>query len=419
LARADGGMSLSLRQTFSYPLCVSQAIPRFPSHSVRAPDTTASGESFSGETRALRMLLEESLMRTIEARRSCGFLATARLHGRHRATVIAIALFVFSGMLQASGQGITATPAQVSGSITSRQESCSAYQSLATIPGGCVSSDLFPLFNSQSLGNDWRQFLLGPHAPKFHETVHDNGNQTCITVSNFTVDLSAFVPYGQIGWIPTPPVGPVCTNESIRVNTAVSAVSVQTFQADADEIVRRMSLALRRSQRLMAPACGRNRFKAQTALYAEIWALLNKAAQEEKNAWRAHDPEAKYASQCQPQCALCTPGWTGLGGTITCTRTVRDTDPSLNYTWDETQTWIVGGTPQSGMGGTIYPATLTAKGGGHKIDSGSPTGFDNWTVDDTPTQGTVKVIGTQQMPTFQNSQTTIHITSIPTGHDTD
>jgi hypothetical protein len=209
-----------------------------------------------------------------------------------------------------------------------------------------VSSDFFPLFNSLLLGNDWRQFLLGPHAPTFHETVHDKGNQTCITVFNFTVDLSAYVSYGQISWIPTPPVGPVCTNESIRVNTAVSAVSGQTFQTDVDEIVGRMSLALRRKQPLMAPACGRNRFAAQTALYAEIWALLNKVAQEETNAWRAHDPEAKYASQCKPQCALCTPGWTGWGGTITCTRTVRDTDKIVNYTWDETQTWIVGGTSQ-------------------------------------------------------------------------
>jgi hypothetical protein len=93
-------------------------------------------------------------MRTIEARPSCGFLTTARLHGPHRTPVTAIALFVFSGTLQASGQGITATPAKVSSVITSRQESCSVYQSLATT-SGCVSSDLFPLFNSQSLGNDW------------------------------------------------------------------------------------------------------------------------------------------------------------------------------------------------------------------------------------------------------------------------
>jgi hypothetical protein len=291
-------------------------------------------------------------MRTIEARPSCGFLTTARLHGPHRTSVIAIALFVFSGMLQASGQGITATPAKVSGSITSRQESCSAYQSLAS---GCVGSDLFPLFNSQSLGNDWRQFLLGPHAPKFHETVHDNGNQICITVSNFAVDLSANVAYQQTSWTPTPPVGPVCTNESIRVNTAVSAVSVQTFQADADEIVGRMSLALRRKQPLMAPACGRNRFAAQTALYAEIWALLNKVAQEERNAWRVNDPEAKYASQCKPQCALCTPGWTGWGGTITCTKTARDTMAVTNFTWDETQTWIVGG---RGYGQVRFPGPV-------------------------------------------------------------
>jgi hypothetical protein len=75
-------------------------------------------------------------MRTIEARPSCGSLTIARFHGPHRTSVIAIALFILSGMLQVSGQGITATPAQVSAFIASRPESCSAYQSLATTPGG-------------------------------------------------------------------------------------------------------------------------------------------------------------------------------------------------------------------------------------------------------------------------------------------
>ena len=69
------------------------------------------------------------------------------------------------------------------------------------------------------------------------------------------------------------------------------------------------------------------------------------------------------------------------------------------------------------MGGTIYPATFTAKGGGHKTDpnTGKPT---IWTVNQTPIQGTLTVTGTQQMPTFQNSPISIPITSVPTGFDT-
>jgi hypothetical protein len=354
-------------------------------------------------------LLEDHSLRTVEARLSCGSLTTARLHGPHRESVVAIALFVFSGTLQASGQGITVTPAIMISLPQSVSAICSADQTIIGATG-CASSHFYPLFNMQVLGSDWRQFLLGPNPPKFRETVHINVRQTCISVSDFAVDLSGGVGYSQTTWTPTPPVGPVCTNESIRVNTAASAVSVQTFQADANKLLDRFRLTLRRRQPLIAPACGRNRSEAQTALYGEIWALLNTIAQDERNAWQ--DPEKSFASQCKPQCALCTPEWTGWGGTITCTRTVRDTDKTVNYTWDETQTWIVGGTPQqqmSGMGGTIYPATLTAKGGGSK------TGI-SWMVNETPTQGTLTVSGTQQVLSFQTSQTQIPITSVPTGY---
>jgi hypothetical protein len=208
-------------------------------------------------------------MRTIEARPSCGSLTTARLDGPHRASVIAIALFVFSGTLQASGQGITVAPATISGGVRRVQDTCSAYQSVLKT-SACASSEFVPLFNMQGVGNDWRHFLLGPNPPKFRETVQNNGKKTCIVVSNFAVDLSASVLFLQVDWMPVPTVGPVCTNESSRVNAAASSVSAQALQANADEILERFRLALRKKQRLIVPACGLNRNEAQTVLHREI-----------------------------------------------------------------------------------------------------------------------------------------------------
>jgi hypothetical protein len=149
-------------------------------------------------------------MRTIEARPSCGPLITARLHGPHRAPVVATALFVFSGTLQASGQTmITVTPATISApALQSVPGSCSNYQSnLATTgvqasetshPGTCTNSVFVPLFNGQALTNDWRQILPGLTPPKFQEMVQIKGNQTCITVTKFSVDLSASVRVSQL-----------------------------------------------------------------------------------------------------------------------------------------------------------------------------------------------------------------------------
>jgi hypothetical protein len=194
---------------------------------------------------------------------------------------------------------------------------------------------------------------------------------------------------------------------------AASAVPAQTLKVDADKILHHSALTLQRQQ-LLVPVCGPNRGEAQLALYQEIWGLLKTIAQDERSAW--HDPESGRANQCVPQCALCSAGWVG---TITCTKTIRDSAAVTNCTWDETQTWIVGGTPQQQMGGTVYPATFTAGGGGHKNDNSSQNGI-SWTVNDT-SQGSLKVSGTQQMPTFQTSQITIThgITSSPTGHEAD
>jgi hypothetical protein len=390
----------------------------------QGPHTTASGDSFSWKPVFLGCLPEESLMRKNEARTSCASLITARLHGPHRASVIAIALFVFSGMLQASGQtGITVTPATISATVLqSVPGTCSNYQSnLATTgvqasetshPGTCTNSVFVPLFNGQALTNDWRQILLGLTPSKFQETVQIKGKQTCIAVSKFVLDLSASVRVSQLDPTTVTSVGPVCSNELNRVKAA-SALSAQTLKVDADKILHHFALTLQRQQSIV-PVCGPNRDEAQLALYQEIWGLLKTIAQDERNAW--HDPESGRANQCVPQCVLCSAGWVG---TITCTKTIRDSAAVTNYTWDETQTWIVGGTPQQQMGGTVYPATFTAGGGGHKNDNSSQNGI-SWTVNDT-SQGSLKVSGTQQMPTFQTSQITIThgITSSPTGYEAD
>src|SRR6202042_2898204 len=114
---------------------------------------------------------------------------TACLHGPHSASVVSIALFVFSGALQASGQtGFTVTPATISSlPLQSVPGPCSNYQSnLATTgvqavetshPGTCTNSVFVPLFNGQALTNDWRQILTGLTPPKFQETVQIKGKQ--------------------------------------------------------------------------------------------------------------------------------------------------------------------------------------------------------------------------------------------------
>ena len=105
-------------------------------------------------------------MRTVEARPACGFLTAARLHGPHSTSVIAIALFVFSGMLHASGQGITVTPAIIINIPQSVSGTCSDDKTtIATT--GCASSQFYPLFNMQVLGSYQvpeaaRSFAPGP-----------------------------------------------------------------------------------------------------------------------------------------------------------------------------------------------------------------------------------------------------------------
>jgi hypothetical protein len=324
----------------------------------------------------------------------------------------ALGVLLLFGILQAPGQ-ITISPATISTPVIQPVPgNCSDYQAKLTTtgvqsngishPGFCAKSHFTPLFNGQPIGTTWQQLMLGPNPPKF-TLRRTTGRQTCITASNLTVDLSARIDVSELNWAPAQTVGPVCTNETTRVNTAPMA-STQTLQASAQTLMGKTRHVFAPKLGTPISVCGSPVTDLRPLLDEKIWTLLNTVATTEQHAW--NDPENANAGQCVPQCNLCNPGWVG---TITCTKTVRDTS-AANYTWDEVQTWVVGGTPSQQM---VYPATFTAKGGGSK------TGI-SWKVNLT-SQDTLNVSGTQQSPTFQTSQIRITkgITSTPAGYEAD
>jgi hypothetical protein len=344
---------------------------------------------------------------------------TLLAHSRAYPTAFAVALILLC-IPQAHGQ-ITITPATISAPvIQSVPGTCADYNAaLTTIgvqmnsasnPGHCVKSQWTAFFNGQPIGTQWQQLMLGPNPPKFKQTTTPGQrSQVCVTATDLNVDLSARIDVSELNWSPTQTIGPVCTNETSRVNTA-PRVSVQALSAYAQRNLKGARLYTKIPNNITA--CGLNTNDARTLLYQKIWALMHLIATEEQKGWK--DPENAQAAQCAPRCNLCNPGWVG---TLTCTKTSRDT-ASTNYTWDETQTWTIGGVPVQMGGTTDYPATFTATGGGSKGGGAGNPGGVTWSVNVTA-PGTLNLYPTPS-PSFQTSQIPFpnkDIPSTPAGYE--
>lgn len=366
-------------------------------------------------------------MRLSNGRSACkSLLAPSRAY--QIALVVPLLLLCIA---QAQGQFIFKPPIVSAPVIQSVPGTCADYNTTltttgvqmngATNPGHCAKSQFTPLFNGQPIGTNWQQLMLGPNPPKFKETiVKEERFKVCVTATDLAVDLSARVDVSELNWVPAQTIGPVCTQETNRADTA-PMISAQNLLADALNDIEKV----RRSKLGGIPdpfmECSLNSYLAQSAVQQKIWQLLNQIATEEQNLW--HDPENAQGAQCAPQCSLCSPGW---AGTLTCKKTARDNSPTTNpnhsnYTWDETQTWTIGGVPVQQMGSTQYPAIFTATGGGNNGIAVGTQGRITWTVNVT-VPGTLNVYGTQQAPSsFQTSPIRLAqgITSTPHGNEAD
>ena len=335
------------------------------------------------------------------------------------ASCAALGALLLLGIPQTAGQITITTPAAPTTAVTPVPGTCPSYQTTVTTngvtsngishPGFCAKSVLTPLFNGNPIGTTWQQLMLSPNPPKVTYRTQSSVFQTCVTATRLTVDLSARIDVSEINWAPTQTVGPVCTSEKDRVNTAPMA-STQELDDHAQGTLKRARILLMQKLSTPVTVCEHtliNGKNLEPLLYQKIWSLLKAVSTEEQNTW--NDPENANAAQCVPQCNLCNPGWVG---TLTCTKKVRDTDTTINYTWDEVQTWVIGGTPQQQGGSTVYPATYSANG------SGSKTGI-TWPPFNLTYQGTLTVSGTQQSPTFQTLQISKSqvIPSVPQGNE--
>jgi hypothetical protein len=361
-------------------------------------------------------------MRLSNVRSACkSLLAPSRAYQ----TTLVIPLLLLC-IAQAHGQFIVKPPTVSAPVIQSVPGTCADYNTTLTTtgvqvngasnPGHCAKSQFTPLFNGQLVGTNWQQLMLGPNPPKFKETItQEERLKVCITATDLAVDLSARVDVSELNWVPVQTIGPVCTKETNRANTA-PMISAQNLLTDAQSDIEKVRLSILRMPDTFTE-CAPSSYVARSAVQQKIWQELKQIATEELNLW--HDPENALAAQCAPQCSLCNSGW---AGTLTCKKTVSDsiiiTNPTqTNYTWNETQTWIIGGIP---VGTTQYPATFTATGGGNNEVAVGNQGRITWTVNVTA-PGTLTVFGTQQAPSFQTSPIRLaqRITSTPSGAEAD
>jgi hypothetical protein len=140
-------------------------------------------------------------------------------------------------------------------------------------------------------------------------------------------------------------------------------------------------------------ACAPSSYLAWSAVQQKIWQLLNRSPQKSRTFGTI---PSTLRLRSALQCNLCDSGWVG---TLTFKKTVSDdivitSSTQTKYTWDETQTWTIGGVP---VGTTQYPATFTATGGGNKEVAAGQQGRITWTANVTA-PGTLTVFGTQQAP---------------------